>query len=655
MGYKVNNLDFFKTKAMADEKEKQENEKVEGGVEEEQEQIQEEKLKEKPAETAKGAVLDKETGRKKINAEPVKINPEIIHILKTAKKLFSDADLPMLVQELNRMEENLAKNFFSIAVVGEFSKGKSSFLNALLEKEVLPVGNLPTTAMMTRIRYSSKEMMIVFDENGKKKESLPLSEDSWEGLVAENFNGEDPKGVILAGVNLKWLNENSIELIDTPGAGDLEEARARVIGDALIGCDGAVITVSASAVLSMSERLFIEERLISRKTPFLMLIITKLDQVPKEQRAGIIRYTKEKLSLWKADIPVYIPYPVEMENDEYQDIVGMDKIKAQMEEWTTDPERAKLTGEWLAARLLSVMDTGASVFSEQRLMLDVTDEQERERLIAEKKAQISKAQIVWEDLRLQLMERSNQCYELLLEKSEEYSELIIEKLQYELSHTNTPEKWWKEDYPYRAKVELANMMMGINNIVLKRIGEDTQWFNVSIDKNFKTHVLCRKETIADKGAFKEISIKENITFEDIQKEKTAVRVGTAAATIAGVLLMTSTGVGLPILATTGIGTGVSLVSEKIFRGKIEKQKEALKSEIVRNIPVLIQNAMQESEKRLKAVYQNVMNEAVKSEGVWLEAQRAAAKTVTVKDTEQKKQVYSRLAQLEQIQKKLQNI
>lgn len=636
MSYKVKNLDFFKTKNIADE--------MEGEREEKKEK-------------AESAVIEKEgVPESSANAKPVKMNPEVIHILKKAKQMFLEDDLRMLAQELDRVEQNLAKNFFSIAIVGEFSKGKSSFLNAFLEKEILPVGNLPTTAMMTRIRYNPKELLVVFDENGKKRESLPLSEDSWEGLVAENFNGKDPKGVVLAGVDMKWLNKNNVELIDTPGAGDLEESRAKVIGDALIGCDGAIITVSASAVLSMSERLFIEERLIARKTPFLMLIITKMDQVPKEQRADIIRYTKEKLSLWNADIPVYVPYPVEIEGDAYQDLIGMDKIKTQIEQWIADPERTELTQEWLAARLLSIMDTAVSVLAEQKVMFDIADEKERERLIAEKKAQLSKAQIVWEDLRLEMMGRSNQCYELLLEKAEEYSELIIEKMQYELSHTNNPEKWWKEDYPYRAKVELANMMVGINNAVMKRVGEDTQWFNASMDKNFKTHVLCKKETVADKGVFREVNIKNTIAFEDIQKEKVAVRVGTAAATIAGVLLMTSTGVGLPILATTGISTGVSLASEKIFRGKIEKQKETLKDEIARNIPVFIQNAMQESEKRLKAVYEDVINEAVKSEEVWMKAQEAALeKTVTVKDTEQKKQLYSRLAQLEQMRKRLQSL
>lgn len=589
-------------------------------------------------------------------ARSIKIDREIVSILQRTKQVLKAADLPMLLRELKRVEQDIAKNVFSIAAVGEFSKGKSTFLNKLMEKEILPVGNLPTTAILTRIRHHSKEMMIVFDENGKRRQKLPLSEDSWEGLMAENFEGTDPKGTVLAGVDFRWLGENGIELIDTPGAGDLEEAREQVIGDALVGCDGAVIVVSASAVLSRSERFFIEERLIARKTPFLMLVITKMDQVPKEQRADIIRYTRDRLAQWDADIPVYVPYSVEMPDDSYQDIIGMDKVKAKMEEWVASPERARLTEEWLAVRLLSIMETAISALQEQKELLDIADEKEREGRIAQKKGELSKAQIVWEDLRLQMMERSGQCYELFMEKVNEHTANIVEKMKYEASHAGNPEKWWKEDYPYRCKVELTNMMMSINNIVMRKVGEDTQWFNASMDRNFKTHVLCKREVILDKEDIREISVKgTDLGFEDIQKERTAVRVATAAATVAGVFLMAGTGI-YPILATTGISTGSSIISEKMFKGKIERQREVIKKEIGKNIPALAEEATRESEQRLKAVYEDVANEAVKREKAWLEAQRTAIEQTTkVKDSEHKKQVYSQLALLEQMQKKLQNI
>ena len=82
----------------------------------------------------------------------------------------------------------------------------------------------------------------------------------------------------------------------------------------------------------MSEKLFIEQRLITRKTPFMMLIITKLDQIPLRERKRLVDFVTQKLKAWGMDIPVYVPYNVEMPDDTYDDIIGIDKIKEKIVE-----------------------------------------------------------------------------------------------------------------------------------------------------------------------------------------------------------------------------------------------------------------------------------------------------------------------------------
>ena len=170
--------------------------------------------------------------------------------------------------------------------------------------------------------------MIHFNRKNQKVADLPLSEKSWDGLIAENFGKCDPTGTVLVGLNNSWLNNNCLEIMDTPGAGDLEEKRAQVIGDALLGSDGAIITITATSALSLSEKLFIEQRLLSRKTPFVMLIVTKLDLIRKVERETVIQYIMDKLAQWNMDIPVFIPRVVETTSNKYADIMGMDKIKA---------------------------------------------------------------------------------------------------------------------------------------------------------------------------------------------------------------------------------------------------------------------------------------------------------------------------------------
>ena len=563
---------------------------------------------------------------------PLRLQPEVTECVRQSVQLLQRLNQPKLAQAAELVCRQAAKERFTVAVVGEFSRGKSSFLNKLLGKDVLPVGNLPTTALLTRIRHYEKPVLLSFDVDGKRRAAMPLAPESWDGLVADNLMGEDPTGMVLVGLNDPWLKQTNIELIDTPGAGDLEKSRAQAIGEALLGADGAIITVSAAQALSMSEKLFIEQRLIARKTPFLMLILTKLDQVPKRERLRVLEYVRTKLRSWNMDIPVFIPYEVEMPDDSAADIMGMDAVRAHILSWVTDPKRAALTQEWLISRTLSVVSTAQSALAEKKALMD-SDASARAEKIRKKKEALQKAQIAWEDLRIEMLNRCSHCYQWLNGKAEEYITSITERLQYEATMSGNPQKWWKESYPYRLKIELTNMASAVDNGVSKRVAGDAAWLNAALEKQFKTHVLVNHETIADKSMFGDFSPRHNVQFENIDAQRNTARIGTTVLTIAGALLCSSFGA-FPLIATMGIGTGSSIITEHVFKGKIEHQRDMIRDAIAQNVPELLNTAMRESERRLQAVYADIIRGAEEQEAIWMQAQNEAiAQSLDTFDTE----------------------
>lgn len=602
-----------------------------------------------PAGQAKAPAARAEAPRKK---KPVKVKSEAVHIqagpelAKTLKALGSALD-PAQQKQLAAVLRDAKRDHFTVAVVGEFSKGKSTLINHLVGKDFLPVGNMPTTALLTRIQHRETEVLAVYDKQGRRTRTLPLSQQSWDGLTAENFGGKEPEGTVLAAVNSPWLGKNGIELMDTPGAGDLEERRAQIIGDALLGADGAIITISATAALSMSERSFIQQRLLARKTPYLMLAVTKLDQVPLEQRTEVVDYIVNRLSLWKMDIPVFLPYDVEMPTDKYQNVMGVERMRGQLAAWQRDPSRIQLTQQWLAARAISIADTAISGLREQLTLLEA-DGQKREELVAKKKQQLSNASVVWEDLRLKLLERCCACEGLLREKTQASQISVTDRLQYEASHAGNPQRWWTEDYPYRLKVELANMSGNIENLISRRIAEDAKWFNTALEQQFKTHVLFEKEgAIADREMFDSLSAGgKGPEFENINRQRTALRIGTTVLTIAGYAVCMQLGA-LPLIATMGIGTGSALVSERVFKGKVEQQQAAIKDAIRHNVPELMEAATAESAKRIQAMYNSILEAAVEKERVWMEAQREAIQAgAQPKDPDQEKRVQDQITRLD---------
>ncbi len=580
----------------------------------------------------------------------VRLSRKAAGALRESAALLSKCGFDGLAGSVQKILQDVSRDRFTVAVVGEFSRGKSTFLNRLLEADVLPVGNMPTTAMLTRIRYAAEPGLVYRDEKGVQHPALPLGAASWDGLVADNFGGQDPKGLVVAGVNNDWLRANNLELLDTPGAGDLEEERARLIGDALLTADGAVIAISATQAMSMSEKLFIEQRLISRKTPFLMLVITKLDQIPQAQRGQIIEFVKSKLALWGMDIPVFVPNDMPVP-PQYSGITGMDKIKKHIEGWVNDPKRMALTEKWVLARVDALLSAAVDAAEEEHEML-CADQGRRQELVEQKQAALDKAQAKWEELLQQMEQRSLKAGQQVQKKAQKYQLTITERMLYELQHTSQPERWWREDRPYRMKVELTNMATAVGNQVSRTVAEDVRWFNTSLEKCFKTTVSAPTALDVEDEELQLMEHSGGVSVESLDKKRTLVRAATSAVSILGAVGLSCVGLGfLSVVATMGVGTGASLASEHFFKGKVDDQKTRLRGVIEKDVPLYVRDALKGSQRKIDSVYSEIIRTAREKQRDWMEAQRQAlnhsSKSASDPDRQQAAQRLQKLKHLRQ--------
>ena len=88
----------------------------------------------------------------------------------------------------------MGQDEISVAVLGRFKAGKSSFLNHFIGRNVLPVGVVPVTAVVTEIRYGAREEARVHHHDGRDPE-VPL--DQIGGYISEKENPENAKQVDL--------------------------------------------------------------------------------------------------------------------------------------------------------------------------------------------------------------------------------------------------------------------------------------------------------------------------------------------------------------------------------------------------------------------------------------------------------------------------
>jgi len=138
-----------------------------------------------------------------------------------------------------------------IAVLGEAKRGKSTLINALLGRQVLPTGVVPLTALATTLVHARRERVETVGPGGRR-ETHPLS--ALTDLVTEAGNPRNRRAVSEVTVYLDSpILTGGIELIDTPGTGSVHTHNTEQAERALGVMDAAVFVLCADPPVSAAE------------------------------------------------------------------------------------------------------------------------------------------------------------------------------------------------------------------------------------------------------------------------------------------------------------------------------------------------------------------------------------------------------------------
>ena len=195
-----------------------------------------------------------------------------------------------------------ACNGIDVAVFGRFKAGKSSFLNHLTGQAVLPIGVVPLTAVITRLRYGPDERTEVRFLDGRV-ETVPVKD---IGLfVGENENPGNRKQVAAVEVELPELKPfASLQFVDTPGLGSAFAHNTEVALNWLPNVGAAVVAVSSDAPLSERDLALLDE--LRQHTPKIVLLLTKADLLTETQRAEVLSFVTQQLRRkWETELPVF--------------------------------------------------------------------------------------------------------------------------------------------------------------------------------------------------------------------------------------------------------------------------------------------------------------------------------------------------------------
>jgi len=139
------------------------------------------------------------------------------------------------------LEQDIRHTEFLVPVIGEYSAGKSSLLNAFLGSEVLPVGLKPVTELATELRYSSDPHLLALRQDGSS-ERLDSGAMATIKLRAQEFTH-----LQLYLDHPRLQAQPSLVLVDMPGFGSSLASHERALAHYLPRGVHFIVVVSAEA------------------------------------------------------------------------------------------------------------------------------------------------------------------------------------------------------------------------------------------------------------------------------------------------------------------------------------------------------------------------------------------------------------------------
>lgn len=207
---------------------------------------------------------------------------------------------------------------FSLVVLGDFKRGKSTIINAILGKSIAPVNVAPETFTINSISYSDTPKAEAVLKNGQRINLLA------DDLVREKLEKlmrafPDTLDYIDIKDNAEILKE--IRIVDTPGLSDLD-CLDKQVQDYLVNADAVIYVASALSPFSESEQFFLASHIRPLSFNKLYVLVNMIDAMnTREDIEKIINRVSERCEAIMPNAFVYGVSGI----DEYRRKIGLNR------------------------------------------------------------------------------------------------------------------------------------------------------------------------------------------------------------------------------------------------------------------------------------------------------------------------------------------
>ena len=223
---------------------------------------------------------------------------DLRRLLDIAVRIELNRSILQLTEDVLKRVENKC---FSIAVVGEFKRGKSTFINALLGREILPADIRPCSATLNRVTYGLRPSVTIYfkSQSGEPPRVEEIGIDELEKYVtkltpeSKNTSAQIEEAVIH--YPTEYCRHN-VDIIDTPGLND-DETMTGVTMSVIPKVDAAILVIMPESPFSGYEGDFLTKHLLLQDLARVMFVVTAVDRLRKpKDRERIVTVIEERIA-----------------------------------------------------------------------------------------------------------------------------------------------------------------------------------------------------------------------------------------------------------------------------------------------------------------------------------------------------------------------
>ena len=425
---------------------------------------------------------------------------QVLELLLTAKDYYSKEERNDRADVFDKLYNDLLNGEFSIVVVGEFSAGKSTLLNALMGKRILPSFSNETTATVNFLRHSEKaangEAGRVYYNNGDDESLQNATLATIEKYVSTK--GEDVAKKI-DHLDLYLDSEflkDGVTLVDSPGLNGVADGHREITETQILKSHASIFLFNSDHPGSKTDFEFLHD--LQSRVKTIIFVLNKIDEIKADEGETPESVIETLKKTYKEKFPEESTVPEIWPVAAYPALVARNDSPLEYHDKTnrTAEEKAKLEND---SRLVKFED---------RLMSFLTcGEKTKNQLLAPIDRVLSLAQETRDEYREEIY---------LLESATDTSEIdkqiagikeTIEEIQTQITSTRQDVAVNVNTVLRDVREELSAQMSRLQNNRINEIDsfddlEDLMGYLTTFEKSFKQRVssiaLTQEENLRDK-------------------------------------------------------------------------------------------------------------------------------------------------------------